>query len=98
MTAKIDLNGIKSIIFDFGNVLLNIDLRLSANAFAALGIKEGVDFWCGPDSSKLLISLEKGTITPDEFRKGALEMLVEGITNQQVNEAWNVLLLDLPEE
>ena len=96
MKDKIDLSGIKNIIFDFGNVLLNIDPELSAKAFTKLGIKEGVDFWGGPDSSKLLIGLEMGTITPDEFRKGALEMLVDGITPQQVDDAWNALLLDLP--
>ena len=96
MKEKIDLSGIKNIIFDFGNVLLNIDPELSAKAFTKLGIKEGIDFWGSTDSSKLLIGLEKGTITPDEFRKGALEMLVEDITPQQVNNAWNALLLDLP--
>lgn len=98
MQEKINLNGIKNIIFDFGNVLLNIDPSLSAKAFTKLGIKEGVDFWGSRSSSELLIGLEKGTITPEEFRKGALEMLVESITPQQVNEAWNALLLDLPFE
>lgn len=96
MTKNIDLTGIKNIIFDFGNVLLNIDPARSAKAFTELGIKEGVDFWGSRSSSDLLIGLEKGTITPDEFRKGALVMLVPGVTSQQVDEAWNSLLLDLP--
>lgn len=96
MTKKIDLTGIKNIIFDFGNVLLNIDPALSAKAFTQLGIKEGIDFWGSRSSSDLLIGLEKGSITPDEFRKGALEMLVPGVTSLQVDEAWNALLLNLP--
>ncbi len=96
MTKKIDLTGIKNIIFDFGNVLLNIDPARSAKAFTELGIKEGVDFWGSRSSSDLLIGLEKGSITPDEFRKGAMEMLVPGVTPQQVDEAWNALLLDFP--
>jgi putative hydrolase of the HAD superfamily len=96
MKDKLDLNGIKNIIFDFGKVLLNIDPALSAKAFMELGIKDGIDFWGSRSSSDLLIGLEKGTITPDEFRQGALEMLVPGITTQQVDEAWNALLLDLP--
>ena len=96
MMEKINLNGIKNIIFDFGNVLLNIDPALSAKAFEELGIKEGVNFWGSRSSSDLLNGLEKGTITPDEFREGALEMLVPGLTSQQVDEAWNALLLDLP--
>jgi putative hydrolase of the HAD superfamily len=96
MKDKLDLNGIKNIIFDFGNVLLNIDPELSAKAFMELGIKDGIDFWGSRSSSDLLIGLEKGTITPDEFRQGALEMLVPGITPQQVDEAWNALLLDFP--
>ena len=96
MKDKLDLNGIKNIIFDFGKVLLNIDPALSAKAFMELGIKDGIDFWGSRSSSDLLIGLEKGTITPDEFRQGALEMLVPGITTHQVDEAWNALLLDLP--
>jgi len=93
---KINLNGIKNIIFDFGQVLLNIRPELSAKAFEKLGIKDGVDFWGSRSSSDLLIGLEKGVITPDEFRKGALDKLVPGVTPQQVDEAWNALLLDMP--
>ncbi|MDY0104520.1 MAG: HAD family phosphatase [Lentimicrobium sp.] len=96
MKEKIALTGIKNIIFDFGNVLLNINPALSAKAFQNLGIKEGVDFWGSRSSSDMLIGLEKGTITPDEFRRRALGMLVPGITTQQVDDAWNALLLDLP--
>lgn len=95
---KINLHGVKNIIFDFGQVLLNIDPNLSAKAFMNLGIREGVDFWGGRASSDLLIGLEKGIITPDEFRKEALEKLVSGVTPQQVTDAWNALLLDLPVE
>lgn len=95
---KFNLTGIKNIIFDFGQVLLNIRPELSARAFEKLGIKDGVDFWGSRSSSDLLIGLEKGVITPDDFRKGALDKLVPGITSQQVDEAWNALLLDLPAE
>lgn len=96
MEEKLNLNGIKSIIFDFGNVLLNIDPALSAKAFTELGITEGIDFWGSRSSADLLVGLEKGSITPDEFRKGAMKMLVPGVKPQQVDEAWNALLLDLP--
>jgi glucose-1-phosphatase len=93
---KIDISGIKNIIFDFGNVLLNIDPGLSAEAFTRLGIREGVDFWGSRSSSETLINFEKGIISPDEFRQSALEKLVPGVTPQQVDDAWNALLLDFP--
>jgi len=95
---KINLEGIKNIIFDFGNVIINIDPNLSAEAFVALGIQNGVDFWGSRASSEMLIGLEKGIISPDEFRAGALEMLVPGVTPKQVDDAWNALLLNLPAE
>jgi glucose-1-phosphatase len=94
---KINLQGIKNIIFDFGQVLLNIDPNLSAKAFAKLGIRDGVDFWGSRSSSESLINLEKGAISPDDFRNSAREKLVPGVTSQQVDDAWNALLLDLPE-
>jgi glucose-1-phosphatase len=93
---KTDLSGIKNIIFDFGQVLLNIDPNLSAKAFKKLGIREGVDFWGSRAGSDLLIGLEKGIITPDAFMENALEMLVPGVTPQQITDAWNALLLDMP--
>lgn len=93
---KIDTIGIKNIIFDFGQVLLNINPELSAKAFIGLGIKEGVDFWGSRSSSETLINLEKGIITPGEFRQSVLDKLVAGITPQQVDDAWNALLLDFP--
>ncbi len=95
---KINLTGIKNIIFDFGQVLLNIDPELSAKAFTKLGIRNGVDFWGSRSSSEALINLEKGVISPDEFRNSALEKLAQGVTPQQVDDAWNALLLDLPAE
>ncbi|GAB1404681.1 MAG: HAD family phosphatase [Lentimicrobiaceae bacterium] len=95
-STKPDLTGIKNIIFDFGNVLLNIDPRLTQHAFTELGIKPGVDFWGSRSSADLLISFEQGKISPNEFRKGALAMLSEGVTDEQVNKAWNALLLDFP--
>lgn len=95
-SEKINLTGIKNIIFDFGQVLLNINPGLSAEAFTKLGIRDGVDFWGSRNSSELLIGLEKGMLSPDDFRNGALQMLVPGISHQQVDDAWNALLLDLP--
>ena len=93
---RIDISGIKNIIFDFGQVLLNIDPKLSAEAFFRLGVREGVDFWGSRSSSETLINLEKGIISPEEFRQSALEKLVPGVTSQQVDDAWNALLLDFP--
>ncbi len=93
---KPDLTEIKNIIFDFGNVLLNINPRLTQEAFSTIGIKPGVDFWGSRSSAELLLNLEKGLISPEDFRKGALEKLVEGTTNEEVDKAWNALLLDLP--
>jgi putative hydrolase of the HAD superfamily len=95
-TGKINLQGIKNIIFDLGQVLLNIDPNLSAKAFAKLGIREGVDFWGSRSSNEMLIRFEKGAIPADEFRQIALEKLVPGIKPQEVDEAWNALLLDFP--
>lgn len=93
---KIDTTGIKNIIFDFGQVLLNINPELSAKAFIRLGIRDGIDFWGSRASSEMLIGLEKGNISPDEFRAGALDMLVPGVTPHQIDDAWNALLLDFP--
>jgi glucose-1-phosphatase len=88
---------IKNIIFDFGGVIMNIDPSQILLAFKALGI----------DAEKahlkilerdLYNQLETGSISPQEFRDGMREAIDQEISDQEIDQAWNSLLLDMPKE
>ena len=89
---------IKNIIFDFGGVILNIDYKLTEAAFAKLGLTDFEKIYSQATQKELFDALEKGLITPDTFRKEIREFLRGDITDEQIDGAWNAMLLDLPEE
>lgn len=89
----------KNIIFDLGGVILNIDFKKTALAFAELGVGNFNEYYTLQSVSPLFESLEIGKISPedfyDEFRNLAK---MPSLTNEQIKNAWNALLLDFPPE
>ena len=94
---QIDVS-IKNIIFDFGGVILNINYKLTENAFAKLGLKEFDKIYSQETQKELFDVFEKGEITPTDFRRGIKKFISDDVSDLQVDEAWNAMLLDLPEE
>jgi putative hydrolase of the HAD superfamily len=101
---------IKNIIFDFGGVILNIDYKLTEYAFAKLGVKDFDKIYSQVTQKELFDVFEKGLITPSDFRREIRKFISvrqkvrtpsssgEKISDAQIDDAWNSMLLDLPEE
>lgn len=96
IVQKPDLKNIKNIIFDFGNVLLNINPALTAEAFKKLGIKDESDFFGGRSSIELMVKYERGQATSEEFIQAISTSVSDKVTSEQIIDAWNALLLDFP--
>ncbi len=92
-----DLNGIRNIIFDFGRVLLNIDIPKSQKALADLGFVTGVKTRKEKDDMAVIL-YESGKISSDDFIK-LIQSAIEdkSIPEKKIIEAWNEMLLDFPE-
>jgi len=92
------MQNIKNIVFDLGGVILNLDFKKTELAFAALGIGNFNEYYTLQTVTPIFEKLEIGEITPeifyDEFRK----LVGLPLTNEQIMEAWNALLLDFPPE
>ena len=93
---------IKNLIFDLGAVLLNIDVPRAARALAEL---TGRDLaWVEGQIAAfgLFSRYETGQWTDAEFRdqvRTALEVSPRtSLTDEQIDAAWNALLLDFPPE
>ncbi len=93
-----DLTNIKNIIFDFGNVILNLDFDASIKAFKELGLKDEVLSNHSVYPEPCFYDQEVGRITPEQFRKEILAILDNPeITEEQVNSAWLAMVKDIPE-
>lgn len=93
-----DPNDFPNIIFDLGGVLLNIDYHLTIKAFEQLGFKDFSGTYTQLAQSELFDKFERGEITPDEFRHGIRPSLPANVSDAEIDEAWNAMLLDLPTE
>jgi putative hydrolase of the HAD superfamily len=93
-----NLNKIKNIIFDYGNVIFRIDFKRTQHSFTELGIKNVERFFAHTGHDPLFDEFEKGLISPDEFREGIRRITEQpNLTNEQIDNAWNTLLIGVPE-
>jgi len=96
---QIDLSSTKNIIFDLGNVLLNLDFDASIEAFKKLGLDNKVVDKKQAYSDPVFYELETGKISAKEFRKQIREILNNpDATDQQIDDAWTAMILNIPAE
>ncbi len=93
-----NLNKIKNIIFDYGNVIFRIDFKRTQHSFTELGIKNVERFFAHTGHDPLFDEFEQGLISSDEFRDGIRRITEQpGLTNEQIDKAWNTLLIGVPD-
>lgn len=90
-------NSIKNIIFDLGGVILNIDYKLTQEAFVKLGLKNIDDVYGQYFQVKFFDLFDRGEISEDEFIDLSKDLFPENTSKQQLVDAWNAMLLDMPE-
>ncbi|MBW4889186.1 HAD family phosphatase [Mucilaginibacter sp. HMF5004] len=90
------MNNIKNIIFDYGNVIYNIDFSLAQQAWAKLGITNVESFFGHKQQSSLFDAFDKGEITAAQFRDQIrLAANNDNLTDEQIDTAWNSMLLGI---
>ncbi len=96
---KIDLTNIKNIIFDLGNVLLNLDFKASIKAFHQLGLNPELVDNSQAYSDPVFYKFGTGRISPTEFRK-RLRILLQNTqaTDEQLDRTWCAMILNIPDK
>lgn len=92
------VKNIKNIIFDLGGVILNIDYHLTINAFTALGIPNFKEIFSQAAQNNLFDRLDKGQVSEQGFLSEIKALVGDHITDADILNAWNSMLLDLPKE
>ncbi|MEO6316875.1 MAG: HAD family phosphatase [Chitinophagaceae bacterium] len=87
---------IKNIIFDLGGVIINIDFKKTENAFAELGFGDFKQYITQFHITPFFEEYETGQLDDETFIKGIQKIAGHPLSEQQVTEAWNALLLDFP--
>lgn len=88
---------IKNIVFDLGNVLVQLDCQACINAFAELGLAPYLDAKQHPEGHVLMHKLGLGLISTDEFCNVVREMSGLNVTNKQIEDATNKMLVEIPD-
>ena len=92
------MNESKNIIFDFGGVIIHIDYMLTEVAFKKLGIKKFEEHYSKLTQSRLFDEFETGMISASEFRDRIRRISIIPLSDEQIDDAWNAMLIDLPTE
>ncbi|MCB0804612.1 MAG: HAD family phosphatase [Bacteroidales bacterium] len=87
---------IKTILFDFGGVILNIDHHRLEQAFGKLGIENFEELYGRAKQSPIFQQLEKGEISAGEFRSKLIQLANLQISDIKLDETWNAIILDFP--
>lgn len=81
---------INAIIFDFGDVFINLDKQATIDGLKKLGLSKWND-----DLNQLNIEYETGQISRENFI-GGIQKHIPNASSDDILKAWNAVLLDFP--
>jgi putative hydrolase of the HAD superfamily len=87
---------IDNIIFDLGNVILDIDYQSTIKAFEKIGIENASILYSKSSQTKIFDQLETGKITKEDFNLKIHKIIPKASKSEIIN-AWNAIIKDLPE-
>jgi len=92
------MQNIENIIFDYGNVIFNIDFARAHRAFTELGVNDVEKIFAHTAQSELFDAFDMGKVSAAEFRDGIRKLSGKSdLTDEQIDQAWNALLIGVPQ-
>ena len=92
------MNEIKSIIFDLGGVILNLDYSKTVDEFKKIGVLHFKELYSQKKQTLVFDDFEKGKIQPEEFISSLKSSENLKIKEIDFINAWNAMLLEIPIE
>jgi glucose-1-phosphatase len=90
---------IKNLVFDLGQVILNLDFNATRTALEQLGIHNHAAMFGKYAGSPTFHQFEEGQITAsDFFNYIRQEAALPHVSNEALIQAWNAMLKNIPEE
>jgi putative hydrolase of the HAD superfamily len=88
----------KAVIFDFGNVIINIEFQRIYQTFSKLTSKPIAYIEKRITEEQIFRRYESGQFTDEEFREIIRQTLCFALSDKEIDTAWNAILLDIPTE
>ena len=92
------LQGVDAVIFDFGNVLIDLDYPKIIQEFKKVANKNQENIRKLVMDSKILIKFETGQIGPDRFLAAVNQILATNLSEDEFERIWNCMLKDITRE
>ena len=89
---------IRNIVFDLGGVLVDLDFKAAINGLQQAGFTNVKEQLLAFDRNGIFQKFELGEITTDEFRTAIRENSIVTLTDEEVDNLWNLMLLEIPRE
>ena len=91
-------NNISTLIFDFGGVLISLDMDECIRRFKALGVVDVDKYLNKYGQIDFFMKYEKGTINTQEFRTELRKHTNNNISDAQIDDAWCSFVCEIPKE
>lgn len=91
------MQNVKNIIFDYGNVIFQLDFLRTRQTFTELGIGNVEQVFAHTGHDPLFDQYESGLISSAAFRDGIRRVTGKpSLTDEQIDHVWNSLLVGIP--
>lgn len=92
------MNDQLTLLFDLGGVIMDIRRERAVEALEALGMRGADDFLGEYGQKGPFLALEKGLVSPGEFRAELRGSLRPGVSDAEIDAAFNRFLIGIPVE
>ena len=89
---------IKNIVFDLGGVLVDLDFKAAINGLQKAGFANVKEQLQTLHQEGIFQKFELGEMSADEFRTAIRENSTVELTDEEVDNLWNAMLLEIPRE
>jgi putative hydrolase of the HAD superfamily len=93
----IPLNNISTLIFDFGGVIINLDLPLCISKLKAIGAHNAEKYLSNFGQAGFFLQWERGEIDLPQFRREIRNISSGNPSDEAIDAAWCSFLQDIPE-
>jgi len=93
-----EFSNISTLIFDFGGVLINLDLNQCILNLKKLGLVEVEKYLSNFGQKDFFLQFEKGQIGTEKFREEIRKLTPKTLTDSEIDAAWCSFLCNIPVE
>lgn len=88
----------KNLVFDIGNVIVDIDFDVIVAEFQKLSVVDFKEILSYSKQNPIFDWMDIGKISAAQFRQELRKVLKPGVTDDEINKAWNSILINYPEQ